>query len=31
VVGDKSQIEAGIRALSEAPIVYRDLWGQEIR
>ena len=31
VVGDKSQIEAGIKALSEGPIVYRDLWGQEIR
>ncbi|OLD32291.1 MAG: hypothetical protein AUI19_05525 [Myxococcales bacterium 13_1_40CM_2_68_15] len=31
VVGDKSQIEAGIKALNEGPIVYRDLWGQEIR
>ena len=31
VVGDKTQIEAGIRALNEGPIVYRDLWGQEIK
>ncbi len=31
VVGDKSQIEAGIKALNEGAIVYRDLWGQEIR
>jgi len=31
VVGDKSQIEAGIKALNEGPIAYRDLWGQEIR
>ncbi len=31
VVGDKSQIEAGIKALSEGPIVYRDLWGQEVK
>ena len=31
VVGDKSQIEAGIKALNEGPIVYRDLWGQEVR
>src|SRR2546430_17738709 len=30
VVGDKAQIEAGIRALNEGPIVYRDLWGQEV-
>jgi zinc protease len=30
IVGDRSQIEAGIRALNEGPIVYRDLWGQEI-
>jgi predicted Zn-dependent peptidase len=29
VVGDKSQIEAGIKALNEGPIAYRDLWGQE--
>ncbi len=29
VVGDKSQIEAGIKALNEGPIVYRDLWGEE--
>lgn len=31
VVGDKAQIETGIRALNEGPIVYRDLWGQEAR
>jgi predicted Zn-dependent peptidase len=31
VVGDKSQIEAGIRALNEGPISLRDLWGQEVR
>src|SRR5438309_1011961 len=31
VVGDKTQIEAGIKALNEGPIVYRDLWGQEVR
>lgn len=31
VVGDKSKIEAGIKALNEGPIVYRDPWGQEIR
>ena len=31
VVGDKNQIEAGIKALSEGPIVYRDLWGQEVK
>ena len=30
VVGDRSQIEAGIRALNEGPISIRDLWGQEI-
>jgi predicted Zn-dependent peptidase len=31
VVGDKSLIEAGIRALNEGPIRYRDLGGQEIK
>ena len=31
VVGDRAQIEAGIRALNEGPIAIRDLWGQEIR
>jgi zinc protease len=31
VVGDRSQVEAGIRALNEGPIAIRDLWGQEIR
>ena len=30
IVGDRSQIEAGIRALNEGPIVYRDFWGQAI-
>jgi zinc protease len=27
VVGDRAQIEAGIRALNEGPIMLRDLWG----
>jgi len=31
VVGDKANIEAGIKALNEGPIVYRDVWGQELR
>ncbi len=31
VVGDRGQIEAGIRALNEGPIAVRDLWGQEVR
>jgi zinc protease len=31
VVGDRSQIEAGIRALNEGPVVYRDIWGREIK
>lgn len=31
VVGDRSQIEAGIRALNEGPISLRDIWGQEAR
>jgi zinc protease len=31
VVGDKSQIEAGIKALNEGPVVYRDVWGQEVK
>jgi zinc protease len=31
VVGDRGQIEAGIKALKEGPIVYRDLWGQEVK
>ena len=30
VVGDRSQIESGIRALNEGPISVRDLWGAEI-
>src|SRR5258705_3441768 len=28
IVGDRTQIEAGLKALNEGPIVYRDLWGQ---
>jgi predicted Zn-dependent peptidase len=28
VVGDRSKIEAGLLALHEGPIVYRDMWGQ---
>jgi predicted Zn-dependent peptidase len=31
VVGDRNQIEAGLRALNEGPISIRDLWGQEMR
>jgi zinc protease len=31
VVGDKSQIEAGIKALNKGPVLYRDVWGQEIK
>ncbi|MEK6768264.1 MAG: pitrilysin family protein [Gemmatimonadota bacterium] len=31
VVGDRSQIEAGIRALNEGPISLRDIWGREVR
>jgi zinc protease len=31
VVGDRGQIEAGIKALGEGPIVYRDLWGHEVK
>jgi predicted Zn-dependent peptidase len=30
IVGDRSQIEAGIRALNEGAIVYRDPWGQPL-
>lgn len=30
VVGDKGQIEAGIRALSEGSIMYRDMWGADL-
>ena len=31
VVGDRKEIEAGIRAIEEGPITYRDLWGQEVQ
>ncbi len=31
VVGDKAQIEAGIRALGEGSVLYRDMWGQEVK
>ncbi|HVH11284.1 MAG TPA: pitrilysin family protein [Gemmatimonadales bacterium] len=31
VVGDKAQIEPGLKALNEGPIVYRDVWGQEAK
>ena len=31
VVGDRSQIESGLRALNEGPIAFRDLWGQGIQ
>lgn len=31
VVGDRSRIEAGIRALNEGPIALRDLWGAPIQ
>ena len=31
VVGDKAQIEAGIKALNEGAIVYRNMWGDEVR
>jgi predicted Zn-dependent peptidase len=31
VVGDKSQIEAGLTALHEGSIVYRNVWGQALQ
>jgi predicted Zn-dependent peptidase len=31
VVGDRSQIEAPIKALNEGPIQLRDLWGQAVK
>jgi predicted Zn-dependent peptidase len=31
VVGDRSRIEAGIKALNEGPVVYRDMWGAPSR
>lgn len=31
LVGDRSRIEDGVRALNEGPISIRDLWGAEIR
>ena len=30
VVGDRGQVEAGIRALNEGPITLRDLWGAPV-
>ena len=30
IVGDKSRIAAGLDALHEGPIVYRNLWGQAV-
>jgi predicted Zn-dependent peptidase len=30
IVGDRSQIEEGLRALEEGPVVARDLWGAEV-
>jgi zinc protease len=31
IVGDRASIEAGLRALGEGPVSFRDIWGQEIR
>lgn len=31
IVGDKTKIAAGLDALHEGPIVYRDLWGQAVQ
>ncbi len=31
VVGDRKEIESGIRALNEGAVTFRDLWGQEIQ
>jgi predicted Zn-dependent peptidase len=31
IVGDKTKIAAGLSALHEGPIVYRDLWGQAVQ
>jgi predicted Zn-dependent peptidase len=31
VVGDRSQIESGLRALNEGPVELRDMWGQPLR
>ena len=31
VVGDRSQIEAGLRAVNEGPIELRDLWGAPVQ
>jgi zinc protease len=30
VVGDRAQIESGLRALNEGPIVYRTMWGAPV-
>ena len=31
VVGDRGQVEAGLKALNEGPVLRRDLWGAEVR
>jgi len=31
VVGDRKEIESGIRALNEGPVAFRDLWGQDVQ
>ena len=31
VVGDRTQIQAGLEALHEGPVVARDMWGQTVR
>ena len=31
LVGDRSAIEAGLKALNEGPVLLRDLWGAELR
>jgi predicted Zn-dependent peptidase len=31
IVGDRGKIEDGLRTLNEGPILYRDLWGAELK
>ena len=31
VVGDRKEIEPGLKALNEGPVLTRDLWGNEVR